>query len=277
MCFQKKDVTVRIAMQWALMAILYALGFTLLFWSLFIFFYQYIAVIGITNEVIKAFVSPRILSALWLSLTSAFATTFLAIIFGVPLAYIYAMKEFKGKALLETLTIDVPQTFPPVAEGIILLLMLGPSSPFRINIAYTFAALVVAKFFVSAPFIIAFTARKLREVRESGLDVIAKTLGANEYQLFWTILIPLSFKDIIAGASLCWARAMGELGGSLIFAGVIPYVTEVVPTFIEKNASATAPALAATILVTTASIIALLSFRAIVPGGGLWKAFLYRA
>lgn len=261
--------------QLILMIILYSLGIILLTWSILIFFYQYIAAFSMSSEVLKAFLNPRILSSLWISLTSAVATALLSILFGVPLAYFFAIKKFKGKTILETLTIDVPQTFPPVAEGIILLLMLGPNSPFHINIAYTYLALILAKFFVSAPFVIAFTTRKFREVQETGLDITAKTLGANEFQTFWTIFIPLAFKDIIAGTSLCWARAMGELGGSLIFAAVIPFKTEDIPTFIATNSSATAPALAATILVTTASIIALLSFKKITPGSGIWKVFFY--
>lgn len=263
------------SIQHVLMFILYALGIILLTWSLFIFFYQYIAALGMPHKVLGSFTNPRILSALWISFTTAIATALLSILFGVPLAYLFAAKKFKGKKLLETLTIDVPQTFPPIAEGIILLLMLGPDSPFHINIAHTYVSLIIAKCFVSAPFVIAFSTRKFREIQETGLDVTAKTLGANEFQVFWTILVPLAFKDIIAGTSLCWARAMGELGGSLLFAGVIPFKTEVIPTFIATNSSATAPAIAATILVTTASIIALLSFKTISPGGKLWQAFFY--
>ncbi len=259
------------------MLMLYALGIILLTWSMFIFFYQYIVAFGMGSEVLRAFVSPYILSALWISLTTAIATAFLSIMFGVPLAYLFAMKKFIGKSLLETLTIDAPQTFPPIAEGIILLLMLGPDSPFHIDISYTYFALILAKFFISAPFVIAFTARKFGEIQEAGLVVTAKTLGASEFQIFWTILVPLSFKDIVAGASLCWARAMGELGGSLLFAGVIPFKTEIIPTFIARNSSATASAIAATILVTTASIIALLSFKTISPGSKLWHAFFYKA
>src|SRR5437016_2755242 len=119
-------------LQFLLMIILYALGGVLLFWSLFVFLYQYIVALSMSKSVFHAFANPRILSALWISLTTAFATAFLSIILGVPLAYLFAVKKFKGKVILETLTIDVPQTFPPIAEGIILLLMLGPKSPFHI-------------------------------------------------------------------------------------------------------------------------------------------------
>lgn len=258
-----------------LMAVLYVLGVSLLVWTLFVFFYQYIAVVGMSHDVANALLSTRILSALWISITTACATALLAILLGVPLAYIFATTHFKGKVILEILAIDVPQTFPPIAEGIILLLMLGPKSPFRLDISYSYAALILAQFFVSAPFVIAFTTRKFREVKETGLDITAKTLGANKIQVFWTIFLPLAFKDMIAGASLCWARAMGELGGSLIFAGVIPFKTEVIPTFIAQNSANHAASLAATILVTSASIIALLSFKTITPGSALWKVFFY--
>ncbi len=228
---------------------------------------------GMAQEVVSSFSNPLMLSALWISVSSSFATAFLSILFGVPLAYLFATRNFPGQAVIETMTIDVPQTFPPVAEGIILFLMLGPSSPFHINLSYTYFAVVLAKFFVCAPFVIAFTVRKFREIQSTGLDLTAKTLGANEVQLFWTILVPLSFKDIIAGTSLAWARAMGELGGSLIFAGIIPYKTEDIPLYIATNSSETASSLAATILVTTASILALLTFKAITRGTGKWKVF----
>ncbi len=263
----------RIAIQLLLMLLLYALGFTLLGWSIFIFFYQYIAILGHSHEVLRSFVNPEILAAAWLSISSSCITVLISIIFGVPLAYIFAMKNFKGKEFLETLIVDVPQTFPPVAEGIILLLMLGPNSPFNINIAYTYTALIFAKLFVSAPFIIAFSVRKFREIQESGLDLIARTLGANEIQLLLTLFLPLAAKDIASATSLCWARAMGELGGGLIFAGIIPYKTEDISTYIATHSKETAPALAATILVTTASLIALLIFKRFTHGRKPWKGF----
>lgn len=245
-----------------LIVILYVLAGMLLVFSIFTFLYQYIATLGNFRAVISAFGNDRILTAVWLSLLSAFATAFLAILFGVPLAYFFTMKEFRGKNLIETLSVDVPQTFPPVAEGMIFLLMLGPTSPFHVNLAFTFAALVIAKFFISAPFVVSFTTRRFREIRESGINLTARSLGATPFQVFTTVFIPLGLKDIAAGTSLCWSRAIGELGGSLLFAGVIPGTTEIIPTFIATQAKTlTVEALAATILVTTASTIALSSFK----------------
>lgn len=255
---------------------IFSLGITFLLWFVWVFLYQYIAAISLFREVSKAIMSHRILIALLLTVSSSTISTLISLIFGIPLAYFYATKYFKGKLILETVTIDIPQTFPPAAEGIILLLMLGPRSPFGINIAYTFSALVVAKIYICAPFIVAFTTRKFREIQETGLDIAAKTLGATKFDIFRTIYLPLSKKDILAAVSICWARAMGELGGSLVFAGVIPGKTEVIPTFIEENSKHIESALAATILVTTASALALIIFKTVIPGSNLWKAFFYR-
>ncbi|MBI5753908.1 ABC transporter permease subunit [Candidatus Peregrinibacteria bacterium] len=174
------------------------------------------------------------------------------------------MKEFRGKTFVETLVVDVPQTFPPVAEGIIFFLMLGPTSPFHINLTFTFTALVIAKFFIAGPFVVSTVARRFRDIKKSGINLTARSLGANPFQVFTTVFLPMSLTDIAAGATLCWSRAMGELGGSLIFAGVIPFKTEVLPTFIALDAhTLTNEALAATILGTTASILALVTFKRI--------------
>lgn len=245
-----------------LIFVLYFLAGCLLIFLVTTILFQYYAALGSFNKVLAAFANDRILSALWLSIASSIVTTIFALIFGVPLAYVFATKQFPGKIPLETLVVDVPQTFPPVAEGMIFFLMLGPTSPFYINLTFTFAALVIAKFFISAPFVVSTVTRRFRDIQKSGIDLTARSLGANPFQVFTTIFLPMSLTDIAAGATLCWSRAMGELGGSLIFAGVIPFKTEVLPTFIALDArTLTAEALAATILGTTASMLALVTFK----------------
>lgn len=243
------------------MIVLALLGSTLLLFTAATFLYQYIAALGSLRAVLIAIGSDRILTALWLSIASSLFTVALAIVLGIPLAYVLAVRTQRA-AIIETLAIDLPQTFPPIAEGMIFLLMLGPSSPLHINLAGTFTALVLAKLFISAPFVVSFSLRRFRAILETGMNLTARSLGATPWQVFTTILLPLGFKDIAAGATLCWSRAMGELGGSLLFAGVIPGKTEIIPTFIATQASTlTVGALAATILVTTASALALLSFK----------------
>src|SRR5437667_9229228 len=98
-----------------LIFVLYALAGLLLVWSVFTFLYQYIAALGSLRAVLSAFGDHRILTALWLSLLSAFVTAALSIVLGIPLAYVFAIRDFPGKFLVETLAVDVPQTFPPVA------------------------------------------------------------------------------------------------------------------------------------------------------------------
>ncbi len=251
-----------------LIFLLYFLAGCLLLFLITTILFQYYVALGSLHQVLAAFTSDRILSALWLSITSSIVTTILAIVFGVPLAYLFAIKQFRGKIPLETVVVDVPQTFPPVAEGMIFLLMLGPTSPFHINLTFTFTALVIAKFFIAGPFVVSTVARRFREIQKSGINLTARSLGANPFQVFTTVFIPMSLTDIAAGATLCWSRAMGELGGSLLFAGVIPFKTEVLPTFIALDAKTlTAEALAATILGTTASMLALVTFKKITLKG----------
>lgn len=245
-----------------LIVVLYVFAGLLLCFSIVTFLYQYFAAAGSFKGVVSAFGNNRILTALWLSLTSAFTVAILAVLLGVPLAYVFTMNDFPGKSIIETLAVDVPQTFPPIAEGMIFLLMLGKDSPLHINLSFTFTALVIAKLFVCAPFVVSYTARKFREIKQSGINLTARSLGANPFQVFITIFLPLGLKDIGAGVALCWSRAMGELGGSLLFAGVIIGKTEIIPTFIATQANIlTVEALAATILITTASTIALISFK----------------
>ena len=250
-----------------LIFILYGLSGCVLLFLVSTILFQYYAALGSWHEVLAAFTHERILSALWLSIASSVATTIMAVIFGVPLAYLIATKQWTGKIALETLVVDVPQTFPPVAEGMIFLLMLGPTSPFHVDLTLTFTALVIAKFFISAPFIVSTVTRRFRDITKSGIDLTARSLGANPFQVFTTVFLPMSLIEIAAGAALCWSRAMGELGGSLIFAGVIPFKTEVLPTFIALDAKTlTTEALAATILGTTASMLALITFKKLTLG-----------
>jgi molybdate transport system permease protein len=150
----------------------------------------------------------------------------------------------------------------------IFLLMLGPDSLLHIDLAFTFYALVIAKFYICAPFVISYSSRRFREIRQTGINLTARSLGASPFQVFTTVLVPQARKDIAAGSILCWARAMGELGGSLIFAGAIQSKTETIPIFIATQAQTlTATALAATILVTTASTLAITSLKRLTSGG----------
>ena len=220
-------------------------------------FYLYVAVGENWSLVGSALFESRVLGAITISISSALIVGALAVAAAIPSAYLLTYRNFRGKGMLETFLIDLPQTLPPVTEGLVYLLMLG-----HVGLAYTYSAVIIAKFYVSAPFAISFAARRFREIRESGLDVIARSLGAKTNDLLGRILLPLSSRDLLAGFSLTWARAMGELAATLVFAGAIPWKTEVIPTLVYLTAAETPQvAIAASVIAETLSIIALLSFR----------------
>ncbi len=204
----------------------------------------------------------RFWAAFFISFTSAIVVILLTAFFAIPVAYFLSYNSLRYTNLIESLLIDIPQTFPPVAVGVIYLFMLGPDSP--IKLTFTFAAVVIAKLLVSAPFTPGYTLRKFREITHTKLDLVARSLGASTNDVLFRILIPLARRDITAGLTLSWARAMGEFGGSLIFAGVIAYKTEIVPTYINRVVG-TDPylALAGTTVLTVFALLSIVVVRSL--------------
>ncbi len=206
------------------------------------------------------FSDSRFWAALGISLVSAFVVIGIAVFFAIPTAYFLAYRRFRYQNLVEAMLIDIPQTFPPVAVGVIYLFTFGTNSP--IDLAFTFAAVIIAKLIISAPFVLSYTLRKFREIRESKLDLVARSLGAGTGDVMFRVLLPLAKKDIATGLTLSWARAMGEFGGSLIFAGVIAYKTEILPTYTNRVVGVDPfLALAATAIMTAFALFALVIIR----------------
>lgn len=220
-------------------------------------FYLYIAVGENWNLVLSALFESRVHGAIIISLSSALLVGALAIAASIPVAYILTYTKFRGREILETFIIDLPQTFPPVTEGLVYLLLFG-----RLGLAYTYTAVIIAKFYVSAPFTVSFAARRFREIKESGIDIIARSLGARTSHVITRILLPLSARDLVAGFSLTWSRAMGELAATLVFAGAIPWTTETLPALIYLTSSESPQvAMAASVITESLSIISLLAFK----------------
>jgi len=113
-------------------------------------FYLYVAVGRTWNLVVDVFFSYRVVAALTVSITSSTIAGLLALGAVIPAAFVLTYRGFRGKSLIETLLIEFPQTFPPATIGLIYLLMLGPGSP--VNLAFTYWAVIIAKFYVSTPF-----------------------------------------------------------------------------------------------------------------------------
>ena len=214
--------------------------------------------------------SKRVILALWISVVSSTIVSFIGVILGVPTSWMLAYKDFKGKSILETLIVTIPHAYPPGVVGTAYLLMFTTSNPIGnlfdrtgIHVVNTFWAIVMVKVFISTPFLVSLLSEKFRSIRETNLEVISRSLGASDFQTFFTVTLPLSYKAIVAGTGRCWARAMGEIAGTIVFAGaVIPGVTQTMPAIIVFEAQYNLPiALALALILSTFSIVILVSFR----------------
>ncbi|MEM1514787.1 MAG: ABC transporter permease subunit [Candidatus Bathyarchaeia archaeon] len=228
-----------------------------IFYMLISALYLYVALGERWDLVLSSLFNERVHGAIMISIVSAFIVGALAIAAAIPIAYILAYSNFRGKHILETFLVDLPQTFPPVTGGLVYLLMFRP-----LGLAYTFAAVIIAKFYVSAPFAISFAVRRFSEIKESGIDIIARSLGARASHILGKVLLPLSLRDLAAGFSLTWARAMGEMGATLVFSGAIPWVTETLPILVYLSSmESVETAIAASIIAESLSILSLFLFR----------------
>jgi molybdate transport system permease protein len=155
-------------------------------------------------------------------------STLLILPFGITLAWLMARRSWPGKAFVETLVM-LPLFVPPVATGLLLLLLFGRHGPFGsilqrgigLDIIFTWRAVVLACAVMSFP-LLARTAQTAFEEVDPRLEDIARTLGANDWRVFFTITLPLASRGVIAGAVLAFARAMGEFGATAVVAGMIP-------------------------------------------------------
>ena len=177
---------------------------------------------------------PLILDALRLSLVTSLAATVAVVGMGVPVAYLLAMREFRGKRVLEAL-IDLPMVLPPTVAGVALLVAFGRNglaghalAALGITLPFTTLGVVVAQAFVAAPFFIGAARAGFTEVDRKYLDAAA-TLRASPVRAFLTVLAPLAAPALLAGAATGWARALGEFGATITFAGNMPGVTQTMP------------------------------------------------
>ncbi|MEV8515748.1 ABC transporter permease [Dactylosporangium sp. NPDC051484] len=178
---------------------------------------------------------PGVLTALRLSLQSATIATLLCLALGVPLAWLLARVDFPGRRLVRAL-VTVPLVLPPVVGGVALLLVFGRRGllgawldrTFGITLPFTTTAVVLAEAFVAMPFLIIAVEGALRGA-DSRYEEAAATLGAGRWTAFTRVTLPLVAPGIAAGGVLCWARALGEFGATITFAGSLPGTTRTMP------------------------------------------------
>ena len=177
---------------------------------------------------------PLVLSALRLSLVTSVASSLVVVALGLPVALLLAMHSFPGKRLLETL-VALPMVLPPTVAGLGLLLAFGRAGligdaldGFGITVPFTTLAVVLAQVFVGLPFFITAATAGFREVDPRFLDAAASLRAGPVYSAF-RVLIPLSLPSLFAGAAMGWARALGEFGATITFAGNLPGRTQTMP------------------------------------------------
>ncbi|CUS03052.2 Molybdate ABC transporter, inner membrane subunit [Candidatus Promineifilum breve] len=177
---------------------------------------------------------PQVRQAIGLSLRTSSWATLAAVAMGTPVAYLLARRQFYGRLLLDNL-IDLPIVLPPAVAGLSLLLVFGrrgwvgaPLDQLGIRITFTELAVIMAQTFIAVSLFIRAASIGFAAV-EPELEDAAAIDGANRWQSFWRITLPLSRRAVLTGVALAWARALGEFGATIIFAGNFPGRTQTMP------------------------------------------------
>jgi molybdate transport system permease protein len=178
---------------------------------------------------------PVVRTALRLSVITSVCATAVAIVLGVPLAWVLARTEFPGRRVVRALSL-VPLVLPPVVGGVALLLAFGRRGLlgsrldgwFGITLPFTTAGAVLAEAFVAMPFLVITAEAAFRDVDRRFEDA-ARSLGAGRATVFRRVTLPLTAPALAAGAILAWARALGEFGATITFAGNTPNRTTTMP------------------------------------------------
>src|SRR5579862_8861054 len=177
---------------------------------------------------------PIVVEALRLSLFATSCTLTLTLLLGTPVAYLLARHSFPGRALVESL-LDLPIVLPPAVAGIGLLMAFGrrgllgePLATLGITIGFSTAAVVLAEFFVGAPFYVRAAHSAFASV-DLELEIVGRTLGVSDWGVFWRVTVPVAFHALLGGAVLAWARALGEFGATIMFAGSFQGRTQTMP------------------------------------------------
>jgi molybdate transport system permease protein len=215
------------------------------------------------RELVDSLGEQGALDALWLSLRTTAAALAIIVVVGTPAAYMLATRAFPGKAVLVTL-VELPLVLPPAVAGIALLAAVGPEGLLGgaveaagIELTLATAGVVVAVTFVASPFYLRQAIAAFASVDRTLLDA-SRTLGASEARGFARVMIPAAMPGLVAGGALALARALGEFGATLMFAGSFQGITQTVPLAIYDRFSTDfqgALALSAVLVAVSAAIL----------------------
>ena len=203
-------------------------------------------------------------------MVTATAATVVCLVLGVPLAWVLARARVPGLRLVRAL-VTLPLVLPPVVGGVALLLVLGRRGVvgqyldlwFGLQLPFTTAGVVVAQVFVAMPFLVVAVEGAVRG-SDQRLEEAAATLGASRLTVFRRVTLPLVAPSLLAGAVLCWARALGEFGATITFAGNFPGRTQTMPLAVfltQQTDPDAAVALSLVLLAVSVTVLALLRDR----------------
>lgn len=213
----------------------------------------------------------------WFTVATATAATLLMLPPGLLIAWALARGRFRGRLLLETV-VSLPLVLPPVATGLILLLLFAPRGPIGrvldgagIQVVFTWKAVVLAMTIMGLPLLVRAVRGGIEQV-DSRYEQVAATLGAKPFRVFLTITLPLALPSVLAGAVLGFARAIGEFGATIMIAGSIPGATRTLAVGIYTYAETGRDREAAALLIVSAAIafgaLWLSNYLAAKPGAG---------
>jgi molybdate transport system permease protein len=206
--------------------------------------------------------TPAVRTALGLSLECSLSALGVCLILGVPLAWVLARCEFRGKGLLRALVLG-PLVLPPVVGGVALLLAFGRRGLIPLHLSFSTGGAIAAEAFVALPFLVLAVEGALLGVDRDYEDVAA-TLGRSRLSAFLTVSLPLAAPGVAAGAALAWARALGEFGATITFAGSLPGKTETLPLAVYltlQDDPAAAVSLSALLLAVSIGVLVCLRGR----------------
>jgi molybdate transport system permease protein len=208
--------------------------------------------------------SPAARTALRLSMECSLGALALSLLLGVPLAWVLARLDFPGKSVLRALVM-VPLVLPPVVGGVALLLAFGRRGLLPLHLAFTTRGAIVAEAFVALPFLVLSVEGALLALDRECEDVAA-TLGSRPFTTFRRVTVPLVAPALAAGAALAWARALGEFGATVTFAGSLPGVTRTMPieVYLQLQTDPDA-AVALSVVLLVVSLLVLVALR------GRWR------
>ena len=214
------------------------------------------------NPLVQALRSQDIRFSIKLSLISCTLTTLFSLWVAVPIGYVMSRFQFRGKAVIDTL-LDIPIVLPPLVVGLSLLILFRYMPEWLSDaVVYKWPAVVLAQFMVACAFAVR-TMRVTFDQIPQRFEQVALTLGCNRRQAFWRVIMPQAKGGLLAAGTLAWARALGEFGPILVFAGATRQKTEVLPTsaFLELQAGRTDGMLAVSLIMIAAAAVVFIVAR----------------